>query len=310
MLALLDQGQGPFVANDAEATIAKAAADKLRTVATSGHDIKITIQGQAEIIVPLPARAVDLIFRILETMGEGVPISVIPHHAELTTQQAADYLNVRIGLGLTTTSVLMSAILAGALVWQFAQKKYVPASYWLSVVLISIVGTLITDSLVDTYGVKLETTTILFALALIVTFAAWYLSEKTLSVHTIYTVKREIYYWVAILFTFALGTAAGDLVGERWQLGYVVSGLIFAGLIACVAVSYYVFKANAVAAFWMAYILTRPLGASFGDYLSQPVANGGLGLGTSNTSIVFLLIILGLLAFSSLGRKPLAISAD
>jgi excisionase family DNA binding protein len=94
MLALLDQGQGPFVANEAEATIAKAAADKLRMVANTGHDIKITVQGQADIVVPLPSRAVDLIFRILETMGEGVPISVIPHHAELTTQQAADYLNV------------------------------------------------------------------------------------------------------------------------------------------------------------------------------------------------------------------------
>ncbi len=94
MLALLDQGQGPFVANEAEATIAKAAADKLRTVAKSGHDIKISVQGEAEVIVPLPARAVALIFRILETMGEGVPISVIPHQAELTTQQAADYLNV------------------------------------------------------------------------------------------------------------------------------------------------------------------------------------------------------------------------
>jgi excisionase family DNA binding protein len=94
MLALLDQGQGPFVANEAEATIARAAADKLRAVAKSGNDIKISVQGEADVIVPLPARAVELIFRILESMGEGVPISVIPHQAELTTQQAADYLNV------------------------------------------------------------------------------------------------------------------------------------------------------------------------------------------------------------------------
>ena len=225
-------------------------------------------------------------------------------------ETGADFLIFNLKFGLANTSYLMGAILLLVLSAQIVIRRYLPWLYWLAVVLISIVGTLITDSLVDTYGVKLETTTILFTLALAVTFTVWYLSEKTLSVHTIYTVKREIYYWIAILFTFALGTAAGDLVAERWQLGYVVSGLIFAGLIACVAVSYYVFKANAVAAFWMAYILTRPLGASFGDYLSQPVANGGLGLGTTNTSIVFLLIILGLLAFSSLGRKPMAVTAD
>jgi uncharacterized membrane-anchored protein len=122
-------------------------------------------------------------------------------------------------------------------------------------------------------------------------------------------VPRELFYWLAILLTFALGTAAGDLLSERWQLGYLVSGLIFAGMIAVVAIAYYTGRLGAVAAFWIAYVLTRPLGASVGDWLTQPAANGGLGLGTTPTSIAFVLVIIGLLLFSSLGSKPAPLAA-
>ena len=223
-------------------------------------------------------------------------------------ETGADFLIFNLKFGLANTSLLMAGILLAILSTQIVIRRYIPWLYWLAVVLVSVVGTLITDSLVDSLGVRLETTTIVFSIALLATFIAWYHSEKTLSVHTIYTIRREVFYWIAILFTFALGTAAGDLVAERWQLGYVVSGLIFATLIGCVALGYFVFKVNAVAAFWAAYVLTRPLGASFGDYLSQSTADGGLGLGTTNTSIAFLLIILGLLAFSSLGRKPIGLA--
>lgn len=223
-------------------------------------------------------------------------------------ETGADFLIFNLKWGLANTSLLMAAILLAVLSTQIAIRRYVPWLYWLAVVLVSVVGTLITDSLVDTLGVRLETTTFVFTIALLATFLAWYRSEKTLSVHTIYTIRREIFYWIAILFTFALGTAAGDLVAERWQVGYVLSGLLFATMIGCVALGYFVFKVNAVAAFWTAYVLTRPLGASFGDYLTQPAAAGGLGLGTTNTSIAFLLIILGLLAFSSLGRTPVRVT--
>jgi len=149
--------------------------------------------------------------------------------------------------------------------------------YWLAVVLISIVGTLITDNLIDNFGVSLETTAIVFGVVLAAIFAAWYASEKTLSVHTICTMRREAFYWLAILFTFALGTAAGDLAAEKLNLGYMVSAIIFGALIAVVAVAHKGFKLNAVLAFWIAYILTRPLGASLGDYLSQSHNDGGLG---------------------------------
>ncbi|WP_283738564.1 COG4705 family protein [Alcaligenes faecalis] len=218
-------------------------------------------------------------------------------------ETAADFLNVNLHLGLTGTSIVMGMLLLAFLVVQIRSNKYVPWIYWLTVVLLSIFGTLLTDNLVDNFGITLQTTTTLFSVALIATFVCWYLSEKTLSIHSIYSTKRELFYWAAILFTFALGTAAGDLAAEGLQLGYAPSTLIFGGLIALVTIAYYVFKANAVAAFWIAYILTRPFGASFGDFLSQPTANGGLGLGTVGTSALFLLTILGLVTYLTVARR-------
>jgi len=206
-------------------------------------------------------------------------------------ETAADYLSVQMGLGLATTSLLMTVVLIAALVWQFSQKRYVPAPYWLAVVLISIVGTLITDNLVDNLHVPLQVTTVFFAVALAVTFALWFRSEKTLSIHSIFTTRREAFYWLAILFTFALGTAAGDLVAEQFALGYLATGILFGMIILSLSLGYFFFNLDGILAFWLVYILTRPLGASFGDLLSQPTQYGGVGLGTIVTSAVFLLVI-------------------
>ncbi|MGX5804603.1 COG4705 family protein [Bradyrhizobium sp. Arg314] len=215
-------------------------------------------------------------------------------------ETAADYLAVNLGLGLTVTSLIMSGILIVALVLQFAQKRYVPWAYWLAVVLISIVGTLVTDNLVDNFGVRLETTTIVFSVSLALTFMLWYASEKTLSIHTIFTTRREIFYWLAILFTFSLGTAAGDLVAERFDMGYLTTGLIFGGVIAAITLAYFFLGLNGILAFWLAYILTRPLGASFGDLLSQPIEYGGMGFGTTVTSLTFLGCIVVIVLYMSL----------
>jgi uncharacterized membrane-anchored protein len=220
-------------------------------------------------------------------------------------ETAADYMSVDLGLGLTKTTYVMGALLLITLVFQFGANKYIPSIYWLAVVLISIVGTLITDNLVDNQGVALETTTIVFSIALAATFAVWYASERTLSIHTIVTTRREAFYWLAVLFTFALGTAAGDLVAERYGLGFAVSALIFAGLIGVVAIAHLRFQVNAIASFWIAYILTRPLGASIGDWLSQPTSDGGLGLGTTGTSALFLTTILGLVIYLQVTKKDL-----
>lgn len=218
-------------------------------------------------------------------------------------ETAADFLNSNLNVGLTNTTYIMSALLIAVLVWQFRLKKYVPGVYWLAVVLLSVVGTLITDNLTDNFGVSLVTTTIAFSIALAATFAAWYASEKTLSIHSITTTKREAFYWLAILFTFALGTAAGDLVAEKFNLGYMLSAFIFAGLIGAVTLAHFKFKLNAILAFWIAYILTRPLGASIGDFLSQPRDSGGLGLGTIVTSAIFLTAILGVVTYLSVTKR-------
>jgi uncharacterized membrane-anchored protein len=218
-------------------------------------------------------------------------------------ETAADFLNTHLNLGLTGTTVVMGALLIVVLVFQFKANKYIPGIYWLAVVLISVVGTLVTDNLVDNFGVALETTTVIFAVALAATFAAWFASEKTLSIHTIYTRRREAFYWLAILFTFALGTAAGDLVAEKLALGYGNSVFLFAAAIAVVAIAHYWLKLNAVLAFWIAYILTRPLGASSGDYLSQARSDGGLGLGTVGTSAIFLITILGVVVYLAISRR-------
>ena len=218
-------------------------------------------------------------------------------------ETAADFLAVNLGLGLTLTSLLMAAILVGALVLQFGQKRYVAWSYWLAVVLISIVGTLITDNLVDNFGVSLVTTTVAFTLALGVTFAVWYAVEGTLSIHEVTTTRREAFYWLAILFTFALGTAAGDLVAEKFGLGYLATGILFGMIIASITLGYYTMRLDGILAFWIAYIFTRPLGASFGDLLSQPRDYGGLGLGTIVTSAIFLAIITVLVVWITVTRR-------
>lgn len=218
-------------------------------------------------------------------------------------ETAADYLAVNLGFGLTATSLIMSAVLICALVLQFAQKRYVPWPYWLAVVLISIVGTLVTDNLVDNFGVSLITTTILFTGALAATFAIWFASERTLSIHAIFTTKREAFYWLAILFTFALGTASGDLVAEAFGLGYLASGVLFGMIIASLTFGYFVLGLDPILGFWLAYIFTRPLGASFGDLLSQPTQYGGLGLGTVVTSALFLGVIIAIVAWMSFSRR-------
>lgn len=258
--------------------------------AISSSDQKVPpVQTSAVVYNRVPAVTADfwLIKLMAVTMGE----------------TAADYLAVNLGFGLTATSLIMSAVLIGALVLQFAQKRYVPWSYWLAVVLISIVGTLVTDNLVDNFGVSLITTTILFTGALAATFAIWFASERTLSIHAIFTTKREAFYWLAILFTFALGTASGDLVAEAFGLGYLASGVLFGMIIASLTFGYFVLGLDPILGFWLAYIFTRPLGASFGDLLSQPTQYGGLGLGTVVTSALFLGVIISIVAWMSFSRR-------
>src|SRR3954451_22649323 len=219
-------------------------------------------------------------------------------------ETAADYFNDNLGFGLVNTTYFAGALLVVLLLTQFRLRRYMPPVYWSVVVVISVFGTLITDNMSDLHNIPLTTTTPIFAGILAVVFAVWYRVEHTLSIHTIFTTRREAFYWLAILFTFALGTAAGDLVAEKFSLGYGPSIFIWGGAIAAITFAHYVFKLNAVLAFWLAYILTRPLGASIGDWMSQNSHKyGGLGLGTTGTSSIFLGCILALVTFLSITRR-------
>ena len=207
-------------------------------------------------------------------------------------ETAADYLNTSLNFGLTNTTYVVGSVLIAILVVQFRLTRYIPGVYWLAVVFISVVGTLITDNLVENFGVGLVTSTTIFAICLAASFGAWYASERSLSIHTIVTTRREGFYWLVVLFTFALGTAAGDLTAEKLNVGYWKSAILFGAIIAAVFAAHRILKLNAILSFWIAYILTRPLGASLGDYFSQAKVDGGLGLGTTVTSFIFLAAIL------------------
>ena len=221
-------------------------------------------------------------------------------------ETAADFLAVNLGLGLGATTVLMTAVLAAAMVWQFRQRAYVPLAYWTAVVLISVVGTLITDNMTDALGIPLLYSTLGFSALLAGTFAFWFAVERTLSIHEVFTFRREAFYWLAILFTFALGTAAGDLISEAFSVGFAGTGVLFGLIIASLALGYFALGLDGMWAFWLCYIFTRPLGASFGDFLAQPAEFGGLGLGTVVTSLVFLAIIAVTVGVMSAKRRQTA----
>ena len=246
--------------------------------------------------------------------GDGGPPSLLNKVPEVTAlfwiikimsttvgETGADYLAVHVGLGTAITGGIMVALLIAALLMEFRSRRYVPWLYWPTVVLVSVVGTQITDALTDRLDVSLYVSTAVFAVLLAVIFAVWYRTEGTLSIQAITTPRRELFYWAAILFTFALGTAAGDLATEALGLGFKLGVVVFGVLIAMILGAYYL-GANAVLTFWIAYILTRPLGAAFGDLLSQARSYGGMGLGTTVTSIVFLLVIASLVIFLTFSR--------
>lgn len=217
-------------------------------------------------------------------------------------ETAADVLNVDLGLGLTGTSFVMTALFAVVLFFQVRAPRYVPWLYWSTVIVISVLGTLITDNLTDQLNIPLALSTAAFSIVLLVVFAVWYVREKTLSIHHIDSVSRETFYWVAILSAFALGTAAGDWVSEGLTLGYGIAVLIFTALIVGVAFAHYILEADAVVCFWIAYVLTRPFGASLGDLLSQPRISGGLDFGAMSVNVVCSATIVVLVVYLSMKK--------
>ena len=224
-------------------------------------------------------------------------------------ETGADYLAVDAGFGAGPTSIGMAVLLAIALFYQMRTRAYTPWIYWLTVVLVSVVGTQITDILTDKLDVSLYTSTTIFSALLAINFMAWYRSERSLSIRDITTPRRELFYWTTVLCTFALGTAAGDLATEALSLGFTLGAVIFAALIGATLLAWRL-GANAVLTFWIAYILTRPFGASLGDLLTQAKTYGGLGMGATWTSALFLCVIVLLVGAAQISvdsnRKAIA----
>ena len=220
----------------------------------------------------------------------------------------ADWINMTLGVGLEMTSVIFTVVLAVVLTWQLSLRRYVPFVYWLTVVVVSVTGTLYTDILTDSFGVPLAVSSTVFAVVLALVFGIWWRSQGTLSIHSITTTRRELFYWLAILVTFALGTALGDWTLELtgWAPGIAV--LLPAGLIVAVIIGWR-FGANTVLSFWIAYILTRPLGANLGDWFGLPADQGGLGLGVALTSVIFLAAILVVVIYLSVSHADVVTSS-
>jgi uncharacterized membrane-anchored protein len=223
------------------------------------------------------------------------------------------------GMGETTSDYLarrfdpvvavgvVAAVFAAALVAQFVVRRYVAAVYWFAIVMVSVFGTMVADVLHIGLGVPYAVSTVVFAVSLATIFVLWYVSEGTLSIHSIRTRRRELFYWATVLATFALGTAAGDLTATTLHLGYLASGVLFAVVIAVPAVAHRRLGMNAVLAFWFAYVATRPLGASFADWLGVPARRGGVDLGTGPVSLALGVVIVALVAWLALTRSDVEV---
>lgn len=241
----------------------------------------------------------ELINRVAEL---GVFFWVIKILSTTVGETAADYVSVNLKLGLPFTTILMGVITAIVVIWNFRQKKYYPPSYWLLIVMMSIEGTLITDFLVDGLGVSLLILDVIFTIAMVIVFILWYKKEKSLSIHSINNDSRERFYWIIVLTTFALGTGVGDTVSEYLSVGYLYSLIIFGSIFILAGILYYTKIINAVLAFWIAFIVTRPIGASLGDLFIQQPKDGGLGISITTINIIFFVVIIGSVVY--LTMKP------
>ena len=190
-----------------------------------------------------------------------------------------------------------------ALVCQFSMRRYVPWAYWFAVAMVGVFGTMAADVLHVGFGVPYAISTVLYGIALVAVFVTWQRVERTLSIHSIDTPRREVFYWAAVVATFALGTAAGDLAAITLHLGYLGSVVLFAVVILIPCAGYRWWRWNSIFAFWFAYVITRPLGASVADWLGKPSSVGGLDVGSGVISLILVLLIVALVAFLTVTRR-------
>ncbi|WP_024788971.1 MULTISPECIES: membrane protein [unclassified Lebetimonas] len=225
-------------------------------------------------------------------------------------ETVADFVNVDLGVGLVGTTILMGVITIGSVIWDLKLKKYYAPAYWFLIVMMSIEGTLISDLLVDGLGVSLITLDVVFTIAMLAGFYLWYKEEGTLSIHKITNDRREIFYWLIVLITFALGTAVGDTVSEHLNFGYLNSLMLFGGIFVLAGILFYMKMLDGVTAFWLAFIVTRPVGASLGDLLIQAPVDGGFGISAGVVNTIFLSIIIAVVAYLTVSKVDVIPAED
>jgi uncharacterized membrane-anchored protein len=237
---------------------------------------------------------VTVVFWIIKVLTTGMGESA----SDWLLNRGAGVANIGIAIPLS----LDIGIFVLALIWQFTVRQYVPWVYWFAVVAVSLFGTIAAD-IAFFIGVPLWASSTFYAIALAVNFAIWYMSERTLSIHSIHTRRREAFYWITVFLTFALGTAVGDLTAVSFKFGFLVSGIVFGALIAVPAIAHWRFNMNAIAAFWFAYVVTRPLGASFADWFGASRADSGLGLGPGWVALILTLIIVSFVGYLATSQR-------
>ncbi len=255
------------------------------TVTPSG--LTQTIQHTKQLMKKVPE--ITIFFWIIKLLTTAM--------GETTSDFLVRQLNPIIAVALGGLGLLV------ALVLQLSIRRYIAAVYWFTVVMVAIFGTMAADVLHIGFGIPYIVSSSFFALALAIIFVSWYASERTLSIHSIYTRRRELFYWATVIATFALGTALGDMTATTFGLGYFSSGMLFTILFAIPALAYWLFGLNEILAFWFAYIMTRPLGASFADWMGKPQNQGGFGLGTGKVSLVLAIIIVVLVGYLTITHK-------
>lgn len=256
----------------------------------------MTIRDTGPIAAPSASRqliqkvpAVTAVFWIIKILTTGM--------GETTSDYLAHQMDPAVAVGITGVTLVCILIL------QFAVRRYLPWTYWLTVAMVSVFGTMAADVLHVALGIPYVVSTAFFLIVLGGILALWHASEKTLSIHSIFTRRREAFYWATVMATFALGTAAGDMTATTMHLGYFSSAILFAALMAIPALAYWRLRLNAILAFWLAYIVTRPFGASAADWLGLPAARGGVGLGTGAVSLGLAAVIAVLVGYLSLARS-------
>ncbi len=216
-------------------------------------------------------------------------------------EATSDFLVFKINPYVAVTAG--GVVLCAVLLLQFTVRKYIAWVYWLAVVIVAVFGTMSADSLHIQLGIPYIISTLFFMVVLVVVFIMWYKTEKTLSIHSITTRRRELFYWATVLSTFALGTAIGDLSATTFGLGYFLSGIVFTLLFLIPAIGYRWFNLNEIVAFWFAYVVTRPLGASFADWMGKPTSHGGLGWGDGTVSVLLTILIVICVVYLSITKK-------